>query len=120
MAIYKHIAFDFDGVVADSADVCADEINRLRQRFPEIPTIQTQEDFAYIYPGPLRTSLRRFGLSQKQVSEFFDQHSARMASRAHEIKPFEEVVKILSKINSNQFTIVTSAYSSAVRCILSK
>ena len=85
MIKYKHIAFDFDGVVADSAGICAEEINRLRQRYPEIPEVTTQEDFAYIYPGPLRTSLRRFGLTEKMVGEFFDHHSARMMCRAREL-----------------------------------
>lgn len=120
MRPYKHIAFDFDGVIADSAGVCADEINRLRQHFPEIPEVHTQDDFAFIYPGPLRTSLRRFGLSDSRVGDFFDRHSARMMCRAKELKPFKQVVKTLAGIDPDRFTIVTSSYSTTVREALSR
>lgn len=120
MTRYRHVAFDFDGVVADSAAVCADEINRLRQHFPTIPEVHSQDDFAFIYPGPLRTSLRRFGLSDTGVSDFFDRHSARMLSRARELKPFVSVAKILADIDPASFTIVTSSYSATVRDVLSR
>ncbi|MEJ8560020.1 HAD hydrolase-like protein [Yoonia sp. GPGPB17] len=120
MARYEHVAFDFDGVVADSAAVCADEINRLRAHFPTIPEVHSQDDFAFIYPGPLRTSLRRFGLSDKGVSDFFDRHSARMMSRARELKPFVPVAKILGEMDPTRFTIVTSSYSATVRDVLSR
>ena len=120
MTRYEHVAFDFDGVVADSAAVCADEINRLRQHFPTIPEVHDQDDFAFIYPGPLRTSLRRFGLSDMGVSDFFDRHSARMMSRARELKPFVPVARILADMDPARFTIVTSSYSATVRNVLSR
>ncbi|WP_299742542.1 HAD hydrolase-like protein [uncultured Tateyamaria sp.] len=120
MARYEHVAFDFDGVVADSAAVCADEINRLRAHFPTIPEVHNQDDFAFIYPGPLRTSLRRFGLSDESVRDFFDRHSARMMSRARELKPFVPVAKTLADMDPARFTIVTSSYSATVRDVLSR
>lgn len=120
MKTYKHLAFDFDGVLADSAAICADEINRLRKHYPEIPSVHSQEDFAFIYPGPLRTSLRRFGLSDRKVGDFFDRHSARMMLRSREIEPFESVAKMLSEIDPDHFTIVTSSYSATVRNVLSR
>ena len=120
MTRYVHVAFDFDGVVADSAAVCAEEINRLRLHFPTIPEVHSQDDFALIYPGPLRTSLRRFGLSDRCVSDFFDRHSARMMTRARELKPFMPVAKILADMDPARFTIVTSSYSATVRDVLSR
>jgi phosphoglycolate phosphatase-like HAD superfamily hydrolase len=73
----------------------------------------------YLYPGPLRTSLRRFGLTDERVRTFFDRHSARMMERAGEISPFEEVVRIIKKLNVTDYTVVTSSYSETVKNVLS-
>jgi phosphoglycolate phosphatase len=115
----KHFIFDFDGVIADSLSIALEEINKLRSSdYCALPSVNSQEDMALLYPGPLKTSLRRFGFSDSESKSFFDRHSKAMASRAHEIRPFNHVVSAICSLVPNDYSIVTSAYSSAVRVVL--
>jgi phosphoglycolate phosphatase-like HAD superfamily hydrolase len=116
-----HYIFDFDGVLSDSMVVACEEINRLRaERFPQLPHVSNQWDLAMLYCGPLKTSLKRFGLSGDESKAFFDLHSRAMERRADEIRPFDCVVEFAAKHLSGRCTIVTSSYSSAVRTVLNK
>lgn len=116
---YELVIFDFDGVLADSMSICCEEINRLRTtHFPSIPLAHTQADLAQIYCGPLKTSLRRFGLTDEQSQSFFDQHSAAMRRRIAEVRPFDEVAQLIKNLPHDRMAIVTSAYSEAVRACL--
>lgn len=117
----KFFIFDFDGVIADSFKIAVEEINRLgEQQFAELPRINTREDMAQLYPGPLRTSLRQFGLSDADCRRFFHEHLAAMASRAGEIEPFSDVLAAINRHAAGRCAIVTSAYSTAVEAILNK
>jgi phosphoglycolate phosphatase-like HAD superfamily hydrolase len=118
---YKHFIFDFDGVISDSFEISCEEINRIAsENFPSIPHASTKEDVVYIYSGPLKTSLRRFGLKDDAASDFFDRHSAAMQKRAKEINPFAAVIDIIAETIPGKSSIVTSSYSQAVKTILSK
>jgi phosphoglycolate phosphatase-like HAD superfamily hydrolase len=117
----KLIAFDFDGVIADSMPVALEEYRAIiAAHFPSIPLPNTQEDLALIFPGPLKTSLRRFGLGDDGSKKFFDLHSNAMRSRSHDIRLFGEVAELVAGLATTSFAIVTSAYSSAVREILER
>ncbi len=85
-----------------------------------LPRVSKQEDMAMLYCGPLKTSLRRFGLTDSQIDNFFDVHSDAMRSRAEEILPFDDVLLVLSECEAGSCSIVTSSYSSAVQTILQK
>lgn len=112
-------AIDFDGVLANSLPIAIEEYRQIIvTEFPEVPIPYDQQDLAYLFPGPLRTSLRRFGLSDADSQRFFDLHSNAMRRRADEIELFEPVAEILSEIPIDNYAIVTSAYSDAVRSII--
>ncbi len=78
------------------------------------------DDLVHIFPGPLRASLRRFGLDDVQSQRFFDLHSAAMRGRADDVHLFAPVADILLELPFNRRAIVTSAYSEAVRSVLKR
>src|SRR5881397_2810836 len=118
---YQHVIFDFDGVIADSARVAAEEFNRIAdEHFPHLPHIATQEDFSIVYCGPLATSLRRFGLSDAQCRKFFDLHSRRMAARSSEIRTFDGVLRAIKMFAVGRSSIVSSCYGDAIERILNE
>lgn len=118
---YEHYIFDFDGVMADSRQIAAQEFNRLATtRFLSLPQIKNQEDLALVFSGPLRTSLRRFGLSDEESALFFDLHSEAMRDRCNAIDPFDEILQLIAARVPRRCSIVTSCYSDAVKIILAK
>jgi phosphoglycolate phosphatase-like HAD superfamily hydrolase len=119
MKTYSLLFLDFDGVISDSMNICMEEINRLREKFPAIPEVKTREDMASVYSVELRHSLYPFGLNDEETREFFDQHSKAMSRRSAEVEPFYEVVRALA-LCSLPKVIITSSYSEAVYAILRK
>jgi len=118
---FKHLILDFDGVISDSFDAAREEVNNISaQYYPTIPRIETPDDMAHVYWGPLSSSLARFGLTDEQSREFFDRHSAAMCRRAEEIRPFEDVLRVLNGLPRQMCSIVTSSYSAAVNNILAR
>jgi phosphoglycolate phosphatase-like HAD superfamily hydrolase len=119
MKKYRLLFLDFDGVISDSLQICMEEINRLRGKFPTIPEVKTREDMAQVYSVELRHSLYPFGLSDEETREFFDRHSSAMNQRAAEIEPFHEAVRALAHCALPKI-IITSSYSEAVFAIFRK
>src|ERR1039457_3617436 len=118
---FGHIILDFDGVLSDSLAVACEELNAISDRFyPVIPKAKSAEDMARVYCGPLQTSLRRFGLSDAEATDFFDRHSTAMQARASAIKPFDDVVRVVAELSWQKCSIVTSSYSNAVLDILAR
>lgn len=116
-----HFILDFDGVISDSRLIATEEINRLRhEAYPMLPEVDGQDGLARLFWGPLKTSLHRFGLSNKDTECFFDAHSYAMHQRAFELFPFDNIVKVLQEQACGKCSIVTSAYSDAVYLILRK
>ena len=92
----KHIAFDFDGVIADSLRITMRNVNALRSsRFNKIPTVCSHSDMANLYDGTLADCLLKYGYSRNDTKAFFDQHTAWMERDASEIAVFEGVMEIL-------------------------
>lgn len=120
MKPYKILMFDFDGVLADSLEPCMTEINRLvRSDFPALPVVSTQHDMANIYSTQLRHSLQRFGLSDQESADFFDQHTHAMLKHVTKIEPFYDVINALQKCPV-PVVIITSSHTDAVTTILDK
>src|SRR3989338_8018679 len=117
MKKYRLLFLDFDGVISNSLQVCMEEINRLRARFPLIPEVRTNEDMARVYSVELRHSLYPFGISDEETREFFDCHSSAMNQRAAEVEPFHEAVRALANCTLPKI-IITSSYSEAVFAVL--
>lgn len=117
---YRHFIFDFDGVVCDSLSAAIEAFNRIREEhFPTLPQVGCQQDMTIVYAGSLRTCLASW-LSETEGRRFFDLHSAAMAERARELKTFPGIGRVLSLLGPRAVSIVTSAYSQAVREILNK
>lgn len=119
MKAYRLLFLDFDGVISDSRAICIDEINRLRENFPTIPEVRSQEDMVRIYSVELRHSLYPFGLNDEETRDFFDRHSKAMNQHAAKVEPFREVVQALTLCDLPK-VIITSSYSEAVYTILRK
>ena len=115
---YQHVIFDFDGVICDSLAQAMKFFNEIReQRFPSLPHVKSKGDMAIVYSGPLKTSLTKW-LTQEETREFFDLHSAAMARVAPSLNTFPGIVSVLAGLGPGRASIVTSAYSDAVRRIL--
>jgi phosphoglycolate phosphatase-like HAD superfamily hydrolase len=119
MKKYRLLFLDFDGVISNSLQICMEEINRLRERFPLIPEVKTREDMTRVYSVELRHSLYPFGFSERETREFFDRHSSAMNRRAAEVEPFHEAMRALAHCALPKI-IITSSYSDAVFTILRK
>lgn len=115
------IIFDADGVLIDSLAISCQAFNEIAEKhFPNLPRVTTQEDMAYVYPGPLRTSFRRFGLNDKQISEFFDLHSVSMRNKADQLTPFANVIESIADTVSGRCAIISSSYSETIDRVLKK
>lgn len=110
------VAFDFDGVIANSFYVALEEYEKIiTAEFPSIPVPKNKEDMVRVFPGPLKTSLRQFGLSDHDCRKFFDLHSLAMLNRIDDVSLFSHVADIITSMSPENFAIVTSAYSESVR-----
>lgn len=118
---YRHFIFDFDGVICDSLNAAIEAFNEVRdQEFPQLPRVsQGQRDMTVVYSGSLRTCLLQW-LSEEGSKRFFDLHSARMAELAPSLQMFAGIGGVLSVLRPKGCSIVTSAYSDAVRSILER
>lgn len=113
--------FDFDGVIADTLSLAMDEYRRvIEDGFEGVPVPTNKEHMALLFPGPLKTSLRRFGVEDSESAVFFDRHSQAMSARSDEVEVFPEVATILADCDRDSVAIVTSAYSDAVRSVLAR
>lgn len=120
LANENYFALDFDGVLANSLPIAIEEFRAIiALHFESIPAPQNQNDISHLFSGPLSTSLRRFGVSDEGSKKFFDLHSEAMMRRASEISLFPGAIDLLKNIPIEKYVIVTSAYSDAVRQILS-
>ena len=117
---YSHIFFDFDGVICDSLTAAVEVFNRLQaDSFPQLPPIRSREDLTVVYAGSLGTCLHRW-LSPEDSRRFFDLHSRDMAAQAAHLQAFPGIGTVLATLGESRVSIVTSAYSEAVRSVLAK
>lgn len=117
---YAHAIFDFDGVLCDSLAAAINAFNAIRDSdFPSLPYVATREDMTVVYAGSLKTCLHPW-LAPEDASRFFDLHSARMAGVAATLQVFPGVGTLLGSLGHGSCSIVTSAYSDAVRAILER
>lgn len=117
----EYYIFDADGVLIDSFSKACRAFNSIvEQHFPCLPKIKNQNDMAFVYPGPLKTSFRRFGMDDKDIRLFFDLHSQQMSDGEDDLMPFDIVIQAISESVAGRCAIVTSSYSETVRTVLSK
>lgn len=115
------LIFDADGVLLDSlAHACRAFNNIADTKFPELPKVETKEDMAHVYPGPLSSSLRRFGLNKARIKQFFELHTAAMRKIADEVAPFDAVIDGISKFGRGRSAIVSSAFNETIITALEK
>lgn len=115
------LIFDADGVLLDSlAHACKAFNNIADANFPELPKVETKEDMAHVYPGPLSSSLRRFGLNKARIKQFFELHTAAMREIAEEVTPFDTVIDGIRKFGRGRSAIVSSAFNETILTTLGK
>lgn len=118
-SVYRHIIFDFDGVLCDSLPHAILAANSIREEhFEELPPVETKEDMAYLYRGALSTCLHRW-ISGSDARRFFDLHSAAMSSIRGELGTYPGIGSLFDALPPGSASIVTSAYSDSVKDILS-
>lgn len=117
----EYYIFDADGVLIDSFLKACQVFNSIAEKcFPCLPKIESQDDMAFVYPGSLKTSFRRFGMDDKDIALFFDLHSKQMSEEQADIMPFDLIIQAISESVAGRCAIVTSSYSETVRAVLSK
>lgn len=115
------LIFDADGVLLDSlAHACKAFNNIADAKFPELPKVETKEDMAHVYPGPLSSSLRRFGLDKARIKQFFELHTSAMREIAEEVTPFDTVIDGIRKFGRGRSAIVSSAFNETILAALEK
>jgi len=115
------LIFDADGVLLDSlAHACKVFNNIADAEFPELPKVETKEDMAHVYPGPLSSSLRRFGLDKARIKQFFELHTSAMREIADEVAPFDAVLDGIRKFAHGRSAIVSSAFNETILATLGK
>jgi phosphoglycolate phosphatase-like HAD superfamily hydrolase len=115
------LIFDADGVLLDSLAHACKAFNDIADaKFPELPRVETKEDMALVYPGPLSSSLRRFGLSKERIKQFFELHTSAMRQVADEVAPFDAVIDGIRKFGYGRSAIVSSAYNETILATLMK
>lgn len=115
---YQHFIFDFDGVMCDSFRSAVMAFNEIRvSEFPCLPEVSSQDDMTVVYSGSLKTCLNKW-LSNEETETFFNLHSSAMARLTGGLKTFPSIAKTLTSLGHAKVSIVTSAYSGAVRRIL--
>lgn len=117
MSRYKHVIFDFDGVLCDSLNAAICAFNDVRSHgFESLPRVCGKSDMSIVYAGQLSTCLYSW-LSPSDTRRFFDLHSAQMAQLAPTLKTFDGVGAMLASLPGGA-SVVTSAYSTAVETVL--
>jgi phosphoglycolate phosphatase len=120
MKKYKHIFFDFDGVISNSTKIAIAKYQKIRNNhFPQLPLIEGKEGFNLVYSGLLKSSLDKW-LGLNKSKDFFDLHSNEMKNSVNDIHVYDGIVELLNNLNDKSYSIITSSYSSAVINILTK
>lgn len=115
------LIFDADGVLLDSLAHACKAFNSIADaKFPELPKVETKEDMAHVYPGPLSSSLRRFGLDKARIKQFFELHTSAMRKVAVEVTPFDTVIDGIRKFGRGRSAIVSSAFNETILATLEK
>jgi phosphoglycolate phosphatase len=117
MRQYRHLFFDFDGVLCDSLQAAMRAFNELRGTFPALPEVASRDDMVTVYGGSLRTCLSAW-LGPATHKAFFDAHSAMMMAARHEVCLYPDIDRLLRCLPAKRCSIVTSAYTEHVRALL--
>lgn len=119
---WKLILFDFDGVLCDSRALAIEYVEELRkdEAFGCLPSVRTVGHFGELYRGELRHALLRFGVSVEDSRRFFSSHAGAMKERTADLALYDGVAAGLNQLPAGRFAIITSAYSDAVRAILTR
>jgi phosphoglycolate phosphatase-like HAD superfamily hydrolase len=113
--------FDADGVLLDSLPLACEAFNQIAEaNFPSIPRVTSQADMALVYPGPLSSSLRRFGLTKEEIKRFFEQHTSAMRNLADQVDPFDSIIDAIQKYARGYSAIVSSAHNETICASLRK
>lgn len=115
---YKAIIFDFDGVIADTALFCVEEINRINRtgRFPQIPSLTGNSDLDLFYDIEILQSFKKYGFSDEETADFLKDHAHGMGARSEHVKIFQDVYKAIERCSTLKF-IVTSSPKNTVEKI---
>jgi phosphoglycolate phosphatase len=110
---YRHVFFDFDGVLCNSLSAAIKAFNELRTEFPSLPSPSDQNDMVTVYGGSLKTCLSRW-LTDSEHQAFFDRHSEKMSGFSDELELFPGVSELVDALEVQSASLVTSAYSDHV------
>jgi phosphoglycolate phosphatase len=118
-AQYRHVIFDFDGVLCDSLAAATKAFNALRESFPALPEVLSRDDMVTVYGGSLKTCLSQW-LTDEEHKAFFDRHSALMSECSRELDLFPDISDTLNTLQPGIASLVTSAYADHVSAVLAR
>ena len=94
-APYRHVLFDFDGVLCDSAALSVEVYHELRKRdFPDLPDIAGVADLNWVCAGRPGTWLAPW-LGVDRANRFWQFHENRLSDLAGELTLFPHLDELL-------------------------
>ena len=120
---YKHIIFDFDGVLADTNDIRVEGYRMLFQGYPD-DQIQRMVDFARVNGGLSRhvkiryffETIRRGSISEKEVFEWADKYSAIVKQQVIEAPAIAGATEFLARYQDNfDFALISGSEQAELR-----
>lgn len=109
MSKYKHLLFDVDGTLVDSFEADMSSLATLLDRHRPGHG-KTREDLIFAFGIPGRSTLRILGFSEEEIPELIAEWVDLAAERASEVKLFDGVIPVLSRLKELNFSmgIITS------------
>ena len=119
MKTYRHIIFDFDGVLCDSLSPAIQTYNLLvEETFPQVGHTMSKALLRNRYQGDFRASLAPF-LAKEVQDQFLRRHAEHMREKAPELPLFPQVRNLLEHLGPKGYSVVTGSFRVAVEKVFS-
>ncbi|ARF58047.1 HAD family hydrolase [Streptomyces gilvosporeus] len=115
---YRHVIFDFDGVLCDNAALAVEAYHLLRDReFHELPSLTRRADLGDVCAGPSREWLHD-QLEPARAARFWTKHEQNLGVFARRMRLFEGISDALLALPPGRAAVVTGGRAERIREVL--
>lgn len=109
------IAFDYDGVIADSLDAVIALFNDIGDKYG-LEDVKTRKEFVKLFDRNFFESLKARGFSEQRLKDLNDDIQNNLKDKAKHIDPFPDIGRVLKELSrDHKLMVVTSNMSYVVR-----